>query len=289
MQTKHDVARLLASAGVGPNKRLGQNFLIDLNLMRLLVDSAGIERDDVVLEVGCGTGSLTEGLAEKAGKVVCVEYDKTLAPIARRQVEGLGDVEIINADALENKNTFCLAAAEVVCEARERLGGRVLLVANLPYNVAAAVMANLIVGPLVVDAMYVTVQREVAERMAAGAGDKRYGVLSIVMAAAGVAKIFHKLPASVFWPRPQVESAMVKFVRDEEKLARIKDAGVFRDVVSLFMGHRRKMVKGCVKFAEGSLAEVEDWGEIFDKANIDATKRPEQLSCEDYIAIANSV
>lgn len=287
MQTKHQIESLLASAGVGPNKRLGQNFLIDLNLMRFLIDSAEIEAGDVVLEVGCGTGSLTEGLAEKAGMLISVEYDKNLAPIARRQVADKENVEIINSDILENKNTLCIEAMERIEEAKAKLGGRCLLVANLPYNVAASVMANLVTGPVTADRMYVTVQKEVAERMVAGASDKRYGVLSIVLAAAGAAKIIRKLPASVFWPRPQVESAMVSFIRDEDKVGRISDFAIFRGVVNLLMSHRRKMVKACTKFAVGDLAKVKDWQGIFEQADIDPTCRPEVLSCEDYITIAN--
>ena len=103
MQTKRQIQQLLASAGASPNKQLGQHFLIDLNLMRLLVDSADITTDDVVLEVGCGTGSLTEALAERAGKVVSVEVDRALAEIARTRLAKAGNVEIINADALESK------------------------------------------------------------------------------------------------------------------------------------------------------------------------------------------
>lgn len=287
MQTKHQIECLLASAGVGPNKRLGQNFLIDLNLMRFLIDSAGIEADDVVLEVGCGTGSLTEGLAEKAGMVISVEYDKTLAQIAGKQIGGARNVEIINSDILENKNTLCIEAMEKIEEAKGKLGGRCLLVANLPYNVAAPVIVNLVTGRVVADRMYVTVQKEVAERMVAAAGGKRYGVLSIMLAAAGEVKIIRKLPASVFWPRPQVESAMVSFIRDEEKVGRISDFAVFREVVNLLMSHRRKMIKACTKFAAGGLAKVQDWQSIFEQLNIDPTCRGEELGCEDYIAIAN--
>ncbi len=289
MQTKHQIECLLASAGVGPNKRLGQNFLIDLNLMRFLIDSAGIEADDVVLEVGCGTGSLTEGLAEKAGMVISVEYDKTLAGIAGRGVGDTKNVEIINSDILENKNTLCIEAMEKIEEAKGKLGGRCLLVANLPYNVAASVMVNLVTGRVAADSMYVTVQKEVAERMAAVVSDKRYGVLSIMLAAAGETRIIRKLGASVFWPRPQVESAMVSFVRDDEKVARISDFAVFREIVNLFMSHRRKMIKACTKFAAGELSKVEDWQHIFQQANINSTRRGEELGCEDYIAMANLV
>ena len=192
MQTKQEIQQLLASAGVWPNKRLGQHFLIDLNLMRLLVDSAQITNNDIVLEVGCGTGSLTEALSERAGKTIAVELDTTLAKIAERELAKAKNVEIINTDILEAKNTISRTIARVLEPARKKHSGRVLLVANLPYNVASAVMLNLITGPITADAMYVTVQKEVAERMTALPDSKDYGTLSIFLAAAGEVKTERK-------------------------------------------------------------------------------------------------
>jgi 16S rRNA (adenine1518-N6/adenine1519-N6)-dimethyltransferase len=288
MQTKHEIENILAAAGTTPNKRLGQNFLIDLNLMRKLIDAAEIQSNDVVLEVGCGTGSFTEGLAEVAGFLIGVEYDNVLAPVVQRNFKDVENVKIINADILENKHTLRTEAVEAVKEAQAKLGGRILLVANLPYNVAASIMANLITAEqLTADVMYVTVQKEVAERMAAASGDKRYGILSILMAATGKTEIIKILPASVFWPQPKVESAMVKFQRNEEKAANIKDMQTFRAIVSLFMGHRRKMLKATTKLAEGKLAEIENWQEIFEQCKIDPKARPEKLTPEDYITLAN--
>ena len=121
MQTKHEIERILASAGTAPNKRLGQNFLIDLNLMRKLIDAAEIQTNDVVLEVGCGTGSFTEGLSEVAGFLIGVEYDNILAPIVIRNFENTENVKIINADILENKHTLCAQAVEAVKQAQAKL------------------------------------------------------------------------------------------------------------------------------------------------------------------------
>jgi 16S rRNA (adenine1518-N6/adenine1519-N6)-dimethyltransferase len=162
-----------------------------------------------------------------------------------------------------------------------------MLIANLPYSVAAAVMANLITGPIVCDSMYVTVQKEVAERMVATAGGKDYGVLSIFTAATGQAKILRKLKPSVFWPQPQVESAMLTFRRQPKKAEQIHNMDFFKEIVNLFMGHRRKMLKACVKFSEGRLEKIHNWNDIFNRAVIDPQLRPEELSAENYIAIAN--
>jgi 16S rRNA (adenine1518-N6/adenine1519-N6)-dimethyltransferase len=287
MQTKRQIRQLLASAGIFPNKRLGQNFLVDLNLMRLLVDSANIGGDDVVLEVGCGTGSLTEATAEKAGKVIAVEFDRKLTEIAKRQLAGAENVEVINADVLESKNTISPLVTAAIEQARKKYSGRLILVANLPYNCACPVMMNLITGAVVADGMYVTVQKEMADRMIAAPRSGDYGILSIFLAATGEVKIIRVLKLTVFWPAPQVDSAMVSFLRNKEKVNRIRDMKLFGEVVNLFMGHRRKMIRACSKLTKGRLAGIKNWQEIFEKFDIDPTRRPEQIQPDSYIAIAN--
>jgi len=287
MQTKREIQQLLSSAGIRPNKQLGQHFLIDLNLMRLLIDSAGITPDDIVLEVGCGTGSLTEGLAEQAGQVISVELDHTIARIARTRLAKAGNVEIINTDALESKNTISPLLSEALMVARKSCPGRTLLVANLPYNIASPLMLNLATGAVSVDAMYVTVQKEVAERMTAQPGSGDYGSLSIFLAATGSIRRIRVLKPSVFWPRPQVDSAMVAYIRDEAKSGRIRDTKIFGEIVRLFMGHRRKTVFACTKLADGGLGAIDNWAGILEECSIDPSDRPEQVGPEGYIAIAN--
>ncbi len=292
MQTKQQIRQLLASAGASPNKRLGQHFLIDLNLMRLLVDSAHIKNNDIVLEVGCGTGSLTEALADNAGAVIAVECDKALAEIAKTQLAHKGrakakNVRIINTDILKTKTTISPTITNAIQLCQEKHPGRVLLVANLPYNVASPVMLNLLAGPIIADRMYVTVQKEVAQRITAAPGQKHYGTLSIFLAATGDVKTIRFLKPTVFWPQPQVNSAMLSFVRKKTKASRIENMELFNNTVRLFMQHRRKMLKTSTKFITGKLTQIKDWPEIFEKCSIDPTQRPDQLSPENYIAIAN--
>ena len=292
MQTKQHIPNLLNSAGFSPNKRRGQNFLIDLNLMRLLVDSAGIHNNDIVLEVGCGTGSLTAELVEKAGFVIAVELDRTLAGLAKSCLSNADNVELINTDILKNKHTFSPMVVSALESARKNYPGRILLVANLPYNIASPTMLNLITGSVNADAMYVTVQKEVADRMTAVVGSSDYGILSIFLSAVGDVKAIRILRSSVFWPQPQVDSAMVGFVRKQEKYGRIEDMDLFGETVNLFMGHRRKTLTACSRLACGRLATINstegvDWPEIFERCGIIPTRRPEQLGSEEYIAIAN--
>lgn len=287
MQTKQDIERLLAGAGTQPRHRLGQNFLIDLNLMRLLVESAHLNHQDVVLEVGTGTGSFTQAIAPDCGHIVTVEYDSALFGIAQKQLARFDNITQLNMDVLENKNAIHQEVLEAIQKAQQEYFGRLMLIANLPYNVGSSVMANLICGPVVADEMHVTVQKEVADRMAAGPGNSDYGTLSILMGATGRVKVIRKLSPKVFWPRPQVDSAMVSYTQDPQKVSDIHDMETFRQVISLFMGHRRKMLKACVKFTTDKLDKIRHWQELFDEACVDPHLRPEELSPNQYINIAN--
>ena len=303
MQTKRQVQELLTAAGVSPKRRLGQHFLVDLNLMRLLVDSARIGPDDVVLEIGTGTGSLTEALAQQAGHVVTVELDPTLAGIAQSRLGQAGNVQIINTDVLSGKGSLAPAVTEAVSEAQARLRstgpigpispvgsiqGRLLLVSNLPYDVASSVMINLVKGPVTADAMIVTVQKEVAERMTARPGRRDYGTLSIFLQGTGEVETIRRLKPSVFWPPPAVDSAMVRYVRDGDKSRRILDMDLFGAVIGLFIGHRRKMLRACIKETPPGLGGRDLWLRIFEQHSIDPTRRPEELAPGQYVDLANS-
>ena len=287
MQTKRQIRQLLSSAGVEPNGRLGQHFLIDLNLMRLLVDSANIQKDDVVLEVGCGTGSLTEVLAENAGRTIAVELDRNLFHIADKQLAESENVDLINADILESKHTISRAVTGALAVACKSCGGRILLVANLPYSVASPVMMNLVAGPTIADGMVVTVQKEVADRMTAGPASDHYGILSVFLGATGDVETIRTLKPAVFWPQPQVDSAMVRFVRRRAKASQVANMELFGEIVHLFMGHRRKTLLACSRLARGELGKISSWPQIFEQCRVDPTKRPEQLAAADYVAITN--
>ncbi len=255
--------------------------------MRLLVKAAQIQSNDTILEVGCGTGSLTEAIAENAAKVIAVELDRNLAAIAEKLLAKQKNVEIINTDILKTKNTISPAVINAISSARKKSSGRLLLVANLPYNAACPVILNLVTGPTIADAMYVTVQKEVADRMTAAAGSRHYGLLSIFLSACGDVKTIRTLKPAVFWPSPQVGSAMVSLVRSEEKAGRIKDMKIFHRIVTAFMQHRRKMLLPCTRFVAAKLTEIKNWPEIFESCSIDPRSRPETIAPDDYIALAN--
>ena len=287
MQTKQQIRELLDSAGVRPNKRFGQNFLIDLNLMRLLIDTADIQKNDIVLEIGPGTGSLTQAIAEKAGFCVSVEIDGVLANIAKGQLADKTNVEIIAADVLKNKFKINPVVIDALDRARAIHNGRLLLIANLPYIAATPLIINLVIGPIIADAMFVTVQKEVADRMTSQAGIKDYGILSILMAATGEARHIRTLKPTVFWPQPQVNSAFVQYVRDAEKIKAVKSVEMLSRVAGALLQHRRKMLKSCCKLTADQLGEIKNWPEILNQLGINPEIRPDNLSPEQFVAIAN--
>ena len=287
MQSKRQIQQLLASAGTGPKKKLGQNFLIDLNLLHLIVSSSNIRETDIILEIGCGTGSMTQALAEKAHRVIAVEYDKVLAAIAVEQLRDTPNVRVLNCDALAGKGSLNPLVADAIDSAAEQCKGRLLLVANLPYSVASPIILNMVAGPTIADEMHITVQKEVAHKMTAGAGQDDYGPMAILLAATGTAQIARIFKPTVFWPRPQVDSALVHFIRDHDRTAQTRDFDLLADVVNLFLGHRRKTLQACTKLATGRLPKTHDWPAIFAAASIDPALRPDQLTPRQYVELAN--
>ncbi|MBN2020719.1 MAG: ribosomal RNA small subunit methyltransferase A [Sedimentisphaerales bacterium] len=287
MQSKRQIEQLLSSSGVRPNKRFGQHFLIDLNLMRLLIDSADIRKNDVVLEVGCATGSLTEAITEKAGFCVAVEIDAVLAQIAKTQLADRPNLEIIAADCLKNKFEINPVVIDALSCARSEHKGRLLLIANLPYAAGTPLMLNLITGKLIADAMFVTVQKEVADRMMAITGTKDYGILSILLSATGDVKHIRTLKPTVFWPKPQVNSAMISYIRNAEKIRQIKSIETLSAITGGLLQHRRKMLKAGCKLITGKLGKIDNWPEIFAKCRIDPNNRPDQLKPEQFVCLAN--
>ncbi len=230
-QTKTDIVSMLRAEGFRPNRRRGQNFLVDGNLMRLVVQSAEIGPEDFVLEVGTGTGSLTRMLAAGAGEVLTVEVDPMLQRVSARVLEGLANVRRVEADVLEGKREVHPLVVEALRAAASRQA-HIKLVANLPYSIATPLVMNLITGDVEFERMVFTVQHEVAERLVAEPGSAAYGWASVVIALAGRAKIVRRFPPSVFWPRPAVESSLVVFLptpgwKQGIDLERLRDVGQF--------------------------------------------------------------
>jgi 16S rRNA (adenine1518-N6/adenine1519-N6)-dimethyltransferase len=243
-QTQSYLRNLFAQRGIAPRHRMGQNFLIDLNIHDLIVEAAGVGPDDLILEVGSGTGALTALMAGRGAAIIAVELDPGMANLTREAVAGLPSVRVLNTDALATKNTLSPIMVKSVREARASGLHRVFkLVANLPYNVATPVITNLLVHPEICPAlMVVTIQRELAERMIAPAASAAYGSLSVLMQALAEVTIVRILPPSVFWPRPKVGSAVV-VIRPDLVARDAVDVAWFHDIVRKAFLHRRKNLR----------------------------------------------
>jgi 16S rRNA (adenine1518-N6/adenine1519-N6)-dimethyltransferase len=265
-----DIAQLLSAHGLRPSRALGQNFVADPNTVRRIARLSGAGQGARVLEIGAGLGSLTLALAETGAQVVAVEADRHLVPVLRSLVEPAG-VEVLEGDALTLDLAGLLAA---------RHEGPWSLVANLPYNVATPLVMRTLTTVPAVTHLLVMVQREVGERMAAGPGSSAYGAVSVRIAYFARAEVVGRVPASVFVPRPRVESALVRI--DRLPAPAVDSALVsyerFDAVVRAGFSQRRKMLRR-------SLAGVVD-PDAFIRAGVRPDARAEELGVPEWGRLA---
>jgi 16S rRNA (adenine1518-N6/adenine1519-N6)-dimethyltransferase len=268
-----EVRRIAAELGLRPTKRLGQNFVHDANTVRRIVHAAGVTADDVVLEVGPGLGSLTLGLLEVARGVLAVEIDPVLAErlpqTAAARAPGVAErLTVLTADALRIKESELAPAPGV-------------LVANLPYNVAVPVVLHLLAELPGLRRGLVMVQAEVADRMAAGPGSRTYGIPSVKAAWFAEVRRVATVPRSVFWPVPNVDSALVLLTRREPPAWAPREA-VF-DLVDAAFAQRRKTLRAALSTWAGSAARA---AELLEAAGVDPGARGEQLGVAEFVRIA---
>lgn len=288
-QTTAYLKDLFKQVGFTIDARRGQNFLVDLNLLDLLERTAGVMPADVVVEVGAGTGALTERLARAAGRVVTVEIDSRLAQLARERVIECENVRLIEGDVLAGKHRLAPEVLAAIEEARAACPqGRVLLVANLPYCVATPVISNLLALPRPFDSATVTVQREMAERMTAAAGSHSYNALSVWIGSQCRSEIVRILPPSVFWPRPKVDSAIVRLDLEPDRRETISDLGRFHGFVRDIFCHRRKVLRGVlIRMAGGKQrpAAVEWVDALYAALGFHATIRAEDIPPGEFVTL----
>lgn len=247
-QTKSFLMHKLREIGVEPNSRHGQNFLIDLNLVNMIADSADLGPRDVALEIGTGTGSLTALIAEKASHVVTVEVDHNLYELASEYLLPLHDnVMQLRVDALKNKSTFAPEVMDAVGAALQATpDSQFKLVANLPYNIATPILSNLLMCEHTPHTMVATIQKELADRIVAKPWSKDYGALSVWMQSQATTEIVRVMSPKVFWPAPKVDSAIVRIVIDPERRAAIPDLRYFQQLTRALFLHRRKFLRANV-------------------------------------------
>ena len=288
-QTTAYLKQLFAQVGFTIDARRGQNFLVDLNLVDLLARTAELRPNDVALEVGTGTGALTERLAAAAGRVVTAEIDPRLAQLARDRLVDFENVTIVEGDALAAKHRLAPAVLDAVAAARAGSpAGRFMLAANLPYCVATPVISNLLALPRPFDAAVVTVQREMAERMTAAAGTADYNALSVWVGVQCRGEIVRVLPPSVFWPRPKVDSAIVRLDLEPARRGRVADLGRFHAFVRDIFCHRRKLLRGVLlrmaggKRTEAARAAVD---RVFATLGLGPSARAEEIPPDGFVEL----
>jgi len=223
---------IIKKYGFGFQKRFGQNFLIDGNVVEKIVREAGITKDDFVLEIGPGIGTMTQILCENAREVAAVEIDKNLIPILAETLAPYDNVSVINEDILK---------VDVRKLAEEKNDGRpIKVVANLPYYITTPIIMGLFESHVPLESITIMVQKEVAQRMQVGPGTKDYGALSLAVQFYADAQIVLKVPASCFMPRPNVDSAVIKLVRHEDAPVKVKDEQFMFRVIRAAFNQRRK-------------------------------------------------
>lgn len=280
----------LRKRGIHLSRRLGQNFMVDRNMLDFLVRQARLESDDLVLEVGAGAGFLTERLAASAGTVVAVEVDSRLCDVAAGRLGGFGNVTLIDGDALSRGRSWSQPVRRAVLDALEARPGRALkLVANLPYNIVTAVVSRVLVGDVWFDGCWFTGQREVAGRLTAKPGSRNYGYISVVTALFGDARVVRVLPPTVFWPQPKVESAIVELVPSREKAALAGDAGLLAEGVSRILRYRRRQVSGVLKALGLDQSDILKLDKLFLEMGVGRRERVFKLPPEVIREIARAV
>lgn len=269
---------IISKYGFRFSKSLGQNFLIDGNVLDKIVEGAQIRKEDGVVEIGPGIGTMTQALAEKSQRVLAIEIDKNLLPILKETLREYPHVKVMNGNVLK------LPLKEIL---EDHFGDeKVKVVANLPYYVTSSILMRLLEEDLPIESITIMIQKEVAQRMQADPGGKDYGALSVAVQYYALPNILMMVPPTVFMPSPKVESAVIRLDILEKPKVHVNNKKMFFAVVKAAFGKRRKTLLNAL--ATGNLGyNKEKIMEVLNKANIDPKRRGETLSLEEFASIAN--
>ncbi len=266
--------------GFSFQKKFGQNFLIDENVVEKIVRDAGVTKDDFVLEIGPGIGTMTQILCENAREVVAVEIDDKLIPILTEDTLSWYDnVTVIHEDILK---------LDIVKLANERNGGKpIKVVANLPYYITTPIIMGLFESHVPLDSITIMVQKEVADRMQVGPGTKDYGALSLAVQYYAKPQIILNVPASCFMPRPNVDSAVIQLTRYEKPPVEVKDEHLMFRLIRASFNQRRKTMTNSVGNSPELSVSKEQMAAALEKCGLSATVRGEALTLEQFAGLAN--
>ncbi len=287
LATPTATAEIIRKYGFNFQKKFGQNFLIDANILEKIVNSAEITKEDCVIEIGPGIGTMTQYLAEHAGWVVAVEIDKNLIPILKETLSEYDNVTIINEDILK---------VDIGKLAQEKNEGRpIKVVANLPYYITTPIIMGLFESHVPLSSITVMVQKEVADRMQVGPGTKDYGALSLAVQYYARPEIIVNVPPTCFMPRPNVGSAVIRLIRFEEPPVQVESEKKLFSIIKAAFNQRRKTLANALVNSsslvdkKGNALKVtrqEVYG-VLDKMGISQTIRGEALTLEEFAELSN--
>lgn len=260
-------------------KRFGQNFLIDAHVLEKIVSAAGITKDDCVLEIGPGIGTMTQYLAESAGQVIAVEIDTNLLPILADTLKDYSNVKVINQDILK------VDINELVKEYNN--GRPIKVVANLPYYITTPIIMGLFESNVPIDNITVMVQKEVADRMQVGPGSKDYGALSLAVQYYAYPYIVANVPPNCFIPRPNVGSAVIRLTRYQEQPVQVKDPKLMFKLIRASFNQRRKTLQNGLNNSPEISFSKEEITKAIESLGVSPSVRGEALSLEQFAQLAN--
>ena len=266
--------------GFAFQKRFGQNFLIDSNILENIVSAANITKEDFVLEIGPGIGTMTQYLCEAARQVVAVEIDKMLIPILKDTLSEYDNVEVINQDVLK---------LDIKALAQEKNNGKpIKVVANLPYYITTPIIMGLFESKVPIESITIMVQKEVADRMQTGPGSKDYGALSLAVQYYADAKVQLNVSASCFMPRPNVDSAVIKLTAHEKPVVDVDETLMFKVIRASFNQRRKTLVNGLKNSSELDYTK-EEIVQAIKAIGKEENIRGEKLTLEEFAALSNSL
>lgn len=260
-------------------KKFGQNFLIDTHVLDKIIRESGVSKDDMVIEIGPGIGTMTQYLCENAREVVAIEIDKNLIPILEDTLSAYDNVTVINEDVLK---------VDIKKLAEEKNGGRpVKVVANLPYYITTPIIMGLFESHVPIDSITIMVQKEVADRMQEGPGSKEYGALSLAVQYYAKPEIVAIVPPNCFMPRPNVGSAVIRLTCHEKPPVEVKDEGFMFNLIRASFNQRRKTLVNGLTNASFLSVTKDQVAEALEKMELSATIRGEALSLEQFAQLSN--
>lgn len=275
----HNTIAVLQKYNFNFQKKYGQNFLIDTRVLEKIINAADITKEDFVLEIGPGIGTMTQYLCEHAGKVVAVEIDRNLIPILEDTLSAYKNVEIIQQDILK------MNINQLVEERNQ--GKPIKVVANLPYYITTPIIMGLFESHVPIDSVTIMVQKEVAERMQVGPGTKEYGALSLAVQYYAQPEIVANVPPNCFMPRPKVGSAVIRLTRHREAPVQVKDENQMFALIRASFNQRRKTLVNGLNNAPDITHSKEDIILALDKMGLSANVRGETLSLEQFAKLSD--